>query len=486
MAGAGYKLFNSGDVLTAAQVNTYLMEQTVMVFNDAAARTTALSGVLSEGMISYLKDTNATEVYNGSAWVGITGDGDITGVTAGTGISGGGTTGTVTITNDMATTITASGDIIVGTGSGTYDNLPIGTTGQVLTADTTVSPYKVKWAAAAASGDTFAAGKNKIINGAFDWNQRAFTSITTNQGYGFDRWILQHNNVGTITYSAETFSPGTAPVAGYEAKNFARVATTGQTGSSAFAVVSQRIESVRTLANQTATISFWAKAGSGTPSISVELQQIFGTGGSPSSAVQTLFAKQAITTTWTRYSFTATVPSISGKTIGTTNDGYLELNFWTSAGSTWNTRTNSLGNQDATMDFWGVQIEAGSTATDFQTATGTLQGELAACQRYYFRTTAGNAYGRISNVWPSNSTTQVYPQINHPVTMRVAPTAVDYANVAVGDGVNIVVPSSITITAANTNVTALQCDATGLTQYRPYGILGNNNTAGYVGLSAEL
>jgi len=76
--------------------------------------------------------------------------GDITAVTAGTGISGGGTTGAVTITNSMATEITASGDIIVGTGSGTFDNLPIGSTGQVLTADTTVSPYKVKWAAPAA------------------------------------------------------------------------------------------------------------------------------------------------------------------------------------------------------------------------------------------------------------------------------------------------------------------------------------------------
>jgi len=78
--------------------------------------------------------------------------GDITGVTAGTGISGGGTSGDVTITNDMATTITAAGDIVIGTGSGTYDNLPIGTTNQVLTADTTVSPYKVKWASPAGGG----------------------------------------------------------------------------------------------------------------------------------------------------------------------------------------------------------------------------------------------------------------------------------------------------------------------------------------------
>jgi hypothetical protein len=155
MAGAGYKLFNTGDVLTATEVNTYLQQQTVMVFASSAARTSALSGVLAEGMMSYLQDTNAVEVYNGSAWTSIGGGGgDIEGVTAGTGISGGGTSGTVTITNSMATEITAKGDLIVGTGNATFDNLPAGTNGYVLTADSTVSPTGLKWAAAA-GGSTF-------------------------------------------------------------------------------------------------------------------------------------------------------------------------------------------------------------------------------------------------------------------------------------------------------------------------------------------
>ena len=86
-------------------------------------------------------------------FVWITNDvGDITAVTAGTGISGGGTSGAVTITNSMATEITAKADLIVGTGNAAFDNLPVGANGTVLTADSTVSPTGLKWATPAAGG----------------------------------------------------------------------------------------------------------------------------------------------------------------------------------------------------------------------------------------------------------------------------------------------------------------------------------------------
>jgi hypothetical protein len=158
MAGAGYKLFNTGDVLTAAQVNTYLNEQTVMVFASSAARTSALSGVLAEGMVSYLQDTNAVEVYNGTAWVGVSGAGDVTEVQAGTGISVASGTGPIpVVTNTMATAIDAEGDLIIGDAADAFQRLAIGSNTHVLTVDTSVDG-KIKWAApAGSSGPTFQA-----------------------------------------------------------------------------------------------------------------------------------------------------------------------------------------------------------------------------------------------------------------------------------------------------------------------------------------
>lgn len=104
MAGAGYKLFVTGDVLTAAQVNTYLQQQSVMVFTNSAARSTALSGVVSQGMITFLTGTNSLEYYDGSAWQTVSNPGDITAVTTGTdsGLTGGATSGAVDLKLQLA------------------------------------------------------------------------------------------------------------------------------------------------------------------------------------------------------------------------------------------------------------------------------------------------------------------------------------------------------------------------------------------------
>lgn len=113
-AGLGYIEFATGDILTAAVANGYLASQTVMVFADASARSTAITSP-QEGMMSYLKDTNATEYYSGSAWVAVGG----------------------------SSPLTTKGDLY--TYSTTNARLGVGTNGQVLTADS-AEPTGLKWA----------------------------------------------------------------------------------------------------------------------------------------------------------------------------------------------------------------------------------------------------------------------------------------------------------------------------------------------------
>jgi hypothetical protein len=104
-------------------------------------------------MVSYLQDTNAVEVYNGTAWVGVSGAGDVTEVQAGTGISVASGTGPVpVVTNTMATAIDAKGDLVVGTGADTFSRLAVGgTNGHTLQVDSSTATG-LKWAAAAGGG----------------------------------------------------------------------------------------------------------------------------------------------------------------------------------------------------------------------------------------------------------------------------------------------------------------------------------------------
>jgi len=266
-----------------------------------------------------------------------------------------------------------------------------------------------------------AVSPNYIINGDFGINQRAFSSTTTTGTYGFDRWTYL-NSSGT-TYSAQTFTAGAAPVAGYEAQNYARIVSTGQSAVDSYSILIQKIEDVRTLAGQTATVSFWARAGAGTPKVAVEIVQNFGSGGSPSGEVYTAGGSVTLSTSWTRYSVTVSVPSISGKTVGTTaNTSSVQLFLWSSAGSSYASRASSIGIQSATVDYWGVQVESGAVATPFRRNANSIQGELAACQRYYFKTTTGlqKTYYNIFN--SGNCQTASIP---FPVPMRVAPSTVN-------------------------------------------------------------
>ena len=313
-----------------------------------------------------------------------------------------------------ATAIEGLGDAI----DASLLDLKGGTTGQVL-AKASGTDMDFVWAADSAGATSlgYAAGKNKIINGDFSINQRSFTTTSTSGTYGFDRWVMQKGGTdGTCTYTPQTFTAGTAPVAGYEATNFARLVTAAGTATNVFAFLGQRIEDVRTYANQTITVSFWAKAASGTPKIAVDVEQYFGSGGS--TQVNTPAGAVTISTSWARYSVTVAVPTISGTTIGAGN--YTGVLLWVSAGSTFNTRASSIGIQNNTFDVWGVQSEIGSTSTAFQTATGTFQGELAACQRYYIRKAYSTETVVASAAYRTSTTGLGYLPL--PVYMRGTPS----------------------------------------------------------------
>jgi hypothetical protein len=264
--------------------------------------------------------------------------------------------------------------------------------------------------------------------------------------------------------------------------------TASQSAAGDFAILSQKVEDVRSFANQTATFSFWAKAASGTPKITIEADQNFGSGGSAS--VQTTFGTVTISTSWTRYTVTATIPSVSGKTIGASSA--LSIYVWVSAGTTYGARTNSMGTQNGTFDLWGFQLEAGSTATAFQTATGTIQGELAACQRYYtrFATPSGSSGVPIVGSGIAASTTSARISFQLPVKMRLAaPSVLDYATARLVDTVNAGGQDITALSIYDSTDLVIVLTATvasGLTQYRGFFLYSQSGAAGYVGISAEL
>ena len=129
----GFKVFAVGEVLTAADVNDYLMEQSISIFADSTARDAQITSPI-EGMFCYLADTNELQFYNGSAWAGYIGEGDITGVTAGSGLSGGGTSGAVTLNvdiNGQSSVTAATGDELLIADASDSNNIKKVTAGDI-------------------------------------------------------------------------------------------------------------------------------------------------------------------------------------------------------------------------------------------------------------------------------------------------------------------------------------------------------------------
>lgn len=312
---------------------------------------------------------------------------------------------------------------------------------------------------------------NAIINGALDiWQRGSSFSLLTGTGYySADRWDTYGATGDTLT--RQTFTPGSAPVSGYEGTYFARLTTSTGSANRRFA---QRIEDVRSFAGQTVTFSFWAKSPSGTASFIIRVgDQNYGTGGSSFNYGSALV--QDITDTWTRYSLTATVPSIAGKTIGT--NSYMSVGIETA-------------NINKIIDVWGFQLEAGASLTPFRRNAPSVQGELAACQRYYWRQTADatNLY-KVFGQGSAASTSAIELTIPLPVTMRTTPTSVDFATpVRASDGLGTVSVTAVTLanTQCGEGTVLISATTSGATQFRPYKMQANNSATAYLGFSAEL
>ena len=327
-----------------------------------------------------------------------------------------------------------------------------------------------------------AAGKNAIINGGFNiWQRGTSISLAASAGttYIADRWCTSTGANQACTVSRQATGDTTNLPSIQYALRYQR--NSGQTGTAALSIISP-MESVNSipLAGKTVVFSFYARKGANFSATSSILEYLVrtgtGTDQNPFSAytggVTTFTGTVTLTTTWQRFTATATIPATATE---------IAPQFYY-------TPTGTAGAADY-YEITGVQLELGSTATTFSRAGGTIQGELAACQRYYWRSgnigTAYSVYGQ--GICFSSTLTSAL--IVMPVTLRTFPISVDYSNLQFSDTTNVFVPTNISINASKSNYGVVVLDGgglTGLTQFRVYELRNNNNAAGYLGISAEL
>jgi hypothetical protein len=247
--------------------------------------------------------------------------------------------------------------------------------------------------------------RNRVMNGEYLVAQRSAGGGVSTGTYVADRWRIDFDGAaGTRLASLIKFANGTS-VGGTQFRQYHSWNITSA-GTATTQRVGQRIEDVRTLAGENIALSFYASS-SAAKTVTVKAVQYFGTGGTPSTSVTTTLGTASTTTTWTRFVYTATLPNLSGKTIGSNLDSYLEIHF-------------DYGSQIGTMNLVGVQLENNTNATPYERVS---EGdELARCRRYYYEIVENNVTGADPfGVGVKDATTTAQIWTAFPVTMRTAP-----------------------------------------------------------------
>ena len=322
--------------------------------------------------------------------------------------------------------------------------------------------------------------QNFLINGSFDfWQRGTSDSASATNRYLSDRW-KQEGNTSTAVISRQTATTGTFTG---ESQYFYRAIIATGGGAANYQVLTQYLEDVRTLAGKTVTLSFWAKADAA-KNLSLNVDQVFGTGGSTGVSVYS-GSKFAITNTWAKYSITFNVSSISSKTVGTNSS--LSVYLWMDAGSTYDARTDSLGNQSGTFDFGEMMLNIGSEPAPFARAGGTIGGEELLCKRYFELLISGaiHIYQSIGTVIATTiDNGRLAPQA-YKVEKRVSPTINITGNYAFTIGA---VVSSVSVQGESTNqkTWGLSVIYTGGVQNYAYLLRINNDSTARITADAEL
>ena len=350
----------------------------------------------------------------------------------------------------------------------------------------------------------FVAGKNFIINGSMDIAQRsALTGHSNGQAYGqADRFALGVSSIGTWTLNQTADAP-----TGEGFTNCAKVLCTTASASPTASgrvwfyqgIEGQNLQAMKKGSSNALpiTVSFWVKSNvTGTYTFNIYDH----TNNRHISKTYTINSSA----TWEKKSIV--IPGDTTGTIANNNSTGLSMVWYLANGTDWTSGTlgtswepfvmaneaasNQANVASAINNYWqvtGVQIELGSVATPFSRAGGSIGGELALCQRYYFRTTGGGAFQPLCFGFASSST-NVMGYVQYPVTMRTSPTVIEFSQISANDSTIGIPVSAVAFsgTEVGPQAATLNFTTSSMTTFRPTKILQYSTSAGYLALGAEL